>query len=138
MRSEIPLGISNINLEHILQRRYRQTEQDPETRAGVYDLDAERSGSSKPPAMSQGTTTQSRLQVDLEGSVHAIPADAYLEPDKTKRKKIPKTFDNCETKNLFSKYVTHNSRCFRIPPTKNPAGPYSQSFFPEQLSTRTS
>ena len=50
-----------------------------------------------------------------QGQVQAIPADAYLEPSKAKRRIAPKIFDNRETKNLVSKYVTNRSRCFKIP-----------------------
>ena len=68
-----------------------------------------------------------------DGSVQAIPSDKYLKPVKKSRQITPKNFDGFEYVNKVEKYVTNNSRCFKIPSTNNPTGPYSQSFFPRTV-----
>ena len=68
-----------------------------------------------------------------DGSVQAIPSDKYLKPVKKSRQITPKNFDGYEYVNKVEKYVTNNSRCFKIPSTNNPTGPYSQSFFPRTV-----
>ena len=35
---------------------------------------------------------------------------------------------------MVANYVTNNSKCYKIPPCNNPAGPYSQSFFPKTVT----
>ena len=70
-----------------------------------------------------------------QGQVQAIPADAYLEPSKAKRRIAPKIFDNRETKNLVSKYVTNNSRCFKISQPRIRLDHAANPYFQEQLST---
>ena len=63
------------------------------------------------------------------GKVPAIPPSEFLEPVRNRRKITPKSFSGCVTTNPMSKYETKNSKCFKIPVTKNPDGPYGQSFF---------
>ena len=57
----------------------------------------------------------------------------YLKPVKKSRQITPKNFDGYEYVNKVEKYVANNSRCFKIPSNNNPAGPYSQSFFPRTV-----
>ena len=62
--------------------------------------------------------------------IPAIRPETYYIPITQKRKIKPKSFGtNFETKNPITKYETNNSRCFKLPSTKKPNGPYSQSFF---------
>ena len=65
----------------------------------------------------------------VKGMVPGIPQSDYLEPVRNRRKITPKTFSDCVTKNPITKYETNNSNCFKIPATRNPEGPYGQSFF---------
>ena len=47
-----------------------------------------------------------------------------------------KKFEDYVHNNMVAKYVTvtNNSKCYKIPPCNNPAGPYSQSFFPRTVT----
>ena len=70
-----------------------------------------------------------------EGSVQGIPRDTYLQKVREKRNiTATKKFDDYVHNNMVAKYVTKNSKCYKIPPCNNPAGPYSQSFFPRTVT----
>ena len=62
----------------------------------------------------------------------AIPPENYLKPKRETRNIQPTThtkYKDYKTKNLVDKYETKHSKCYQIPQTRNPSGPYSQSFF---------
>ena len=70
-----------------------------------------------------------------EESVQGIPRDTYLQKVREKRNiTATKKFDDYVHKNMVANYVTNNSKCYKIPPCNNPAGPYSQSFFPRTVT----
>ena len=70
-----------------------------------------------------------------EGSVQGIPRDTYLKKVREKRNITEtKKFEDYVHNNMVAKYVTKNSKCYKIPPCNNPAGPYSQSFFPRTVT----
>ncbi|MCP3851690.1 MAG: hypothetical protein GY694_15840 [Gammaproteobacteria bacterium] len=62
------------------------------------------------------------------GLLPAIAPDQYLVPIVNKRKIKPKSFDNCISKNIVTKFQNQNSRSFKIPDYKG-TEQYKNSFF---------
>ena len=59
----------------------------------------------------------------------AIPPENYLKPKRETRNIQPTThtkYKDYKTKNLVDKYETKHSKCYQIPQTRNPSGPYQR------------